>query len=180
MAVVVDTIHGRLEGLQEEGLQSFRGIPFAKPPPGPLPPELFFAIETDRVFRIPAVRLAEAQSAHQAQRPRTWAYLVCWESPLMGGSLGACHAIDIPFVFGSIGRRGAQRFAGSGPDAERLSARMMDAWLAFARGGDPNHADLPDWAPYDTERRTTLIFDREPGVSLAPFDAERSAWDGLL
>ena len=98
----------------------------------------------------------------------------------MGGSLGACHGIDIPFVFGSIGRRGAQRFAGSGPDAERLSARMMDAWLAFARGGDPNHADLPDWAPYDADRRATLIFDREPGVSLAPFDAERSAWDGLL
>ena len=180
MAVVVDTIHGRLEGLQEEGLQSFRGIPFAKPPLGPLPPELFFAIETDRVFRIPAVRLAEAQSAHQAQRPRTWAYLVCWGSPLMGGSLGACHGIDIPFVFGSVGRRGMQRFSGSGPDAERLSARMMDAWLAFARGGDPNHADLPDWAPYDAERRATLIFDREPGVSLAPFDAERSAWDGLF
>jgi para-nitrobenzyl esterase len=144
------------------------------------PRELFFAIETDRVFRIPALRLAEAQSAHQAQRPRTWAYLVCWESPLLGGSLGACHGIDIPFVFGSIGRRGAQRFSGSGPDAERLSARMMDAWLAFARAGDPNHADLPDWAPYDADRRTTLIFDRKPGVSLAPFDAERSAWDGLL
>ncbi len=144
------------------------------------PPELFFAIETDRVFRIPAVRLAEAQSANQAHRPRTWAYLVCWESPLMGGSLGACHGIDVPFVFGSVGRRGAQRFAGSGPDAERLSARMMDAWLAFARGGDPNHADLPDWAPYDADRRTTLIFDREPGVSLAPYDEERSAWEGLL
>ena len=143
------------------------------------PPELFFAIETDRVFRIPAVRLAEAQSAHRAHPPRTWAYLMCWESPLMGGALGACHGIDLPFVFGSVRRRGMQRYAGGGPDAERLSDRMMDAWLAFARSGDPNHPDLPAWEPYDAARRATMIFDREPELGFAPFDAERRAWAGI-
>ncbi len=141
------------------------------------PPELFYAIETDRVFRMPAIRMLEAQSVH---RPQTFSYLVCWEAALLNGALGACHGIDVPFVFGSIGRKGAQKFAGSGPEAERLSARMMDAWIAFARSGDPNVDDLPDWAPYDSRRRATMIFDRECALDDAPLDAERAAWDGLL
>jgi para-nitrobenzyl esterase len=144
---------------------------------GTEPPDLFYAIETDRVFRMPAIRMLEAQSAH---RPQTFSYLVCWEAALLNGALGACHGIDVPFVFGSIGRKGAEKFAGGGPEAERLSARMMDAWIAFARSGDPNVDDLPHWDRYEPGRRATLIFDRECTLEDAPFDAERAAWDGLF
>ena len=76
--------------------------------------------------------------------------------------------------------KGLQRWAGSGPEADRLSARMMDAWLAFARTGDPAHGDLPEWPTYDEERRATLVFDREVELRDDPFDEERRAWDGLL
>jgi para-nitrobenzyl esterase len=72
------------------------------------------------------------------------------------------------------------RFAGSGPDAEALSRAMMDAWLAFARGGDPGHRELPDWPRYDTQRRPTLVFDRKSELAHAPLDLERSVWDGIL
>jgi para-nitrobenzyl esterase len=136
------------------------------------PIEVFTAIETDRVFRIPAIRLAEAHPG------RVYKYLFSWESELMG--LRSCHALELPFVWGTLGLEGLERWAGSGPEAERLSRRMMDAWLAFARGGDPGHDDLPDWPAYDAERRATLVFDREVELREAPFDEERRAWDGLL
>ena len=145
--------------------------------PDASPPDLFFAIETDRLFRIPAVRLAEAQCAHQ---PRTYAYLFTWESPMLGGSLGACHGVDVPFVLGGIGTKHAERFAGSGTDAEALCAAAMDAWLCFARDGDPGHAGLPEWPGFDSERRPTLLFGARPELALDPHGVERAAWEGRL
>jgi para-nitrobenzyl esterase len=142
---------------------------------GTAAPDLLAALETDRVFRIPAIRLAEAQLAYDA---RVFAYLVTWESPLLGGMLGACHAIELPFVFGTTGH--AELFVGSGPDVRALESHVMDAWLSFARTGDPAHPGLPSWPAYDTGRRATMLLGRECQVSEAPFDAERQAWDGLL
>jgi para-nitrobenzyl esterase len=141
------------------------------------PFEIYSAIETDHIFRIPAVRLAEAQAAHQ---PRTFAYIVTWEASAMHGKLGACHGIDLPFVQGAIGSKSAGIFAGSGPEAERLSSEMMGAWLAFARSGDPGHQGMPDWPAYEATRRATMLFGRESRAADAPFDAERRAWDGIL
>ncbi len=136
---------------------------------GTSPQELFCAIETDRIFGIPAVRLADAQVA---EGERVYAYLVTWESPLLGGMLGACHAVELPFVFGTLEH--AELFAGSGPDAKSLEARMMDAWLAFARDGDPG------WEPYDSERRATMFLGRECEVVGAPFEEERRAWGDVI
>jgi para-nitrobenzyl esterase len=141
--------------------------------------DLFFAIETDRVFRIPAIRLAEAQAAHTRD---TWMYRFDWESPSLGGALGACHALELPFVFGVLHQDGAELFAGSGPEADALSERMMDAWLAFARDGDPSHDGLPGgrWDRYDADRRSTMILGRTQGEELDPGSAERLAWEGIL
>jgi para-nitrobenzyl esterase len=141
------------------------------------PRSLFLAIESDRVFRIPAVRLAEAQAAHQ---PRTYKYLFTWESPLFGDALGACHGVDVPFVFGLVDLPGADQFIGSGPAVRALADRTMEAWLAFARTGEPGHADLEDWPGYDAERRATMLLGADCGVEHDPFGEERRAWDGLL
>jgi para-nitrobenzyl esterase len=147
--------------------------------PGATPTELYFALETDRVFRIPAIRLAEAQLGH---RGGTFMYRFDWESPSLGGALGACHAVELPFVFGLLDKAGAALFAGSGPEAERLSRNMMDAWIAFARTGDPSIAALPNgrWSPYDPERRTTAILDRECTLEIDPASREREVWEGIL
>ncbi len=143
------------------------------------PRELFFAIESDRVFRIPAIRLAEAASR---RHPGTWMYLFTWESPAMGGALGSCHALEVPFVFGAVGAPGADLFVGTGPEAEALEARMMDAWVAFARSGDPSHPGLPGgrWPRYDEARRATLMLGPECAVELDPGERERRAFEGIL
>ena len=144
--------------------------------PQAAPYELFDAIEGDRVFRIPAIRLAEAQRPHQEA---TWNYSFAWPSPARRGRLGACHAIELPFVFASLDAPTMDRFAGTGPDAEGLSRAMMDAWVSFARAGDPNCDAIPEWTPYCEDQRATMIFDRKSRLERAPDDAERAVWDGI-
>jgi para-nitrobenzyl esterase len=171
----VRALLGSRESHAERVIEAYRGARAGRA--STEPSELLDAIETDRSFRIPAIRLAEAQHRHQ---PDSYMYLFTWPSPARRGALGACHALELPFVFGTLDAPTMDRFAGSGPDAEALAARMMDAWLAFARSGRPGHADLPDWSPYETGRRATLVFDRAPELAHAPLDAERAVWDGML
>jgi para-nitrobenzyl esterase len=83
-------------------------------------------------------------------------------------------------VFGTLDAPTQDRFAGTGPVVEELSRSMMDAWLGFARNGDPSHAGIGAWPAYDTQRRSTMLFGSTSAVQDAPFDAERAAWDGLL
>ena len=137
------------------------------------PRELWSAIETDRMFRIGSLRAAEAQARHQSG---TYCYLFDWESPAMGGALGACHALEIPFVFGNLSAPTMDRFAGSGPAAERLSHQMMDAWIAFAHHGDPSTPDGGEWPAFDVQSRATMLFGPHTRVEHAPYEQERLAW----
>jgi para-nitrobenzyl esterase len=136
------------------------------------PFEIWDAIETDRIFRLPTLRMLEAQAAHQ---PATYSYLFNYRSPAAGGFLGACHAMEIPFVFGTLTDPPIDRFTGTGAGPEGLSRRMMEAWLSFAHGGDPSTDELP-WPTFDAERRATMVFDEQSRVEDAPLDDERRAW----
>jgi para-nitrobenzyl esterase len=140
------------------------------------PSELWIAIETDRLIRVPALRLAELQRRHQRQ---TYAYLFTWTSPAMEGALGSCHALEIPFVFGTLHHPGISAFAGAGAAAERLSRVIQEAWLAFARTGDPSHPQLGDWLPYHPEGRPTQLLGPKCELVSAPFEEERRFWDDL-
>jgi para-nitrobenzyl esterase len=140
------------------------------------PPDIFNALETDRIFRIPAVRLAEV---HAQRRSRIHQYLFTWPSPAAGGMLGSCHALELGFVFGTNHIPGMPQFAGTGPIVERLATEMQDAWLAFARTGDPSCASLGAWLQYDAARRTTMILGAKSEAEEAPYDGERRAWDTL-
>jgi para-nitrobenzyl esterase len=137
------------------------------------PMELWSALETDRIFRLPALRLAETQLAHES---RVFNYLFTWPSPMMGGMLGSCHALELGFVFGTHSDPGMVDFSGAGPKANELSERMMDAWLAFAQTGDPSTKSLR-FPRYGTAERSTTIFGEESRVESAPYDDERRAWD---
>jgi para-nitrobenzyl esterase len=141
------------------------------------PPELFFAIETDRIFRIPATRLVEAQCG---QQPSTYLYRFDWESPALNGVLGACHAIELPFVFGTHAGPGGEMFSGHGAEADALGARTMDAWLSFARNGSPGHDGLPAWPAYELESRPTLLLGPECRLELDVQAPERLFWEGVL
>jgi para-nitrobenzyl esterase len=133
------------------------------------PPELLSAIDTDIMFRMPALELVEAQ---QKNEQRVYNYLFNWKSPAMGGAFGACHALEIGFVFGKYD----DMFCGTGPEADKLANQMQDAWLAFARTGSPSCKSLGDWPVYGKERMTMML-GKDSHVEAAPYEEERSVWD---
>jgi para-nitrobenzyl esterase len=144
--------------------------------PGASPDDLLCAVLTDRVFRIPAIRLAEAQVPHA---PRVSMYRFDRATTAFDGALGACHAIDVPFVFDNLHRRGVDMFLGGLDDAtHRLATRTAGAWSAVARSGRPDHDDL-DWPPFDADLRATLLLDRTPAVVEDPEPDVRALWDEL-
>jgi para-nitrobenzyl esterase len=136
--------------------------------PEAAPAELWEAIWSDREFRIPSLRATEAQAG---RCPATYSYLFTWPSPSPG--IGSCHALELPFVFGTLDSKGADAFAGSGPAAEALATTVQDAWLSFARTGDPG------WPAYDLGARPTMILGERCEVVDDPMSAERGAWEGL-
>ncbi|HYZ92014.1 MAG TPA: carboxylesterase/lipase family protein [Actinomycetota bacterium] len=128
------------------------------------------AVETDRTFRIPAIRLAEAQV--DSDTP-SWMYRFDWPSPAFNGAFGACHALEIPFVFDNLSAPGVDIFTG-GEAPQEIATAMHAAWVSFAKTGDPG------WPRYDTDRRATMLFDVSSGVADDPDGDTRRLWDGLL
>jgi len=136
------------------------------------PFERFNAVMTDKVFTMPAIKLLEAQSAHAP----VYGYRFDWRSPILGGIMGSCHALELGFVFGTYRERLAGAFFGTGPAADALSNAMIDAWVSFARHGKPSN----DWPVYDAPARATMIFgDGAPHIVDAPNEARRAAWEKL-
>jgi para-nitrobenzyl esterase len=128
------------------------------------------AFQSARVFHHASARLAEAQHAGGGS---AHCYLFTWRPAALRRSLGSCHAIDIPFVFGATAHPLARPLTGISAVAPRLARRIQHSWLRFARDGDPGHDRLPPWPPYDPGRRTTMILGRECTLDDAPLEAER-------
>lgn len=97
---------------------------------------------TERIFAAPMRRLA-LLCGGRGRMP--WMYRFDWAPP--GGPFGACHCIELPFLFGnSAAWRNAPMLAGRHPAG--LTDRVGRAWSGFVRDGDPG------WA-----RGTTHLFD---------------------
>ncbi|MEX2373590.1 MAG: carboxylesterase/lipase family protein [Dehalococcoidia bacterium] len=135
------------------------------------PADVWFAIQSDRMFRGHSVQVAEAHARHQ---PATYMYLFTHPTPLFEGALGACHALEIPFVFGTH-HGDLSPLTGKGAAVDTLATAMQDAWLAFARSGDPNHKGLPVWPRFDANRRATMVLGAQQDVAYGPLEAERRA-----
>lgn len=92
-------------------------------------------VMNDLVFHGPARRLAEAHAGTGSGR--TYAYDFAWRSSACGGRLGACHGIELPFVFGTLSDAiGPEGVLGDGAP-QALADRMCASWTGFARSGDP-------------------------------------------
>lgn len=135
--------------------------------------DVWFAIMSDRRFRVPAMRQAELQAAHT---PQTYAYLFTWQSPAWNGQLGAGHVVEVPLVFGTLDAPDSQDLVPAGAPVGALSGQMQDAWLAFARTGSPQTPALPAWAPYAAPRRGTMLLGATCAAVDAPREEERRFW----
>ena len=125
------------------------------------------AIQTDDVFRVPARRLVEARVASGVA---SWMYWFTWASPAFHGRLGSCHAMDIPFVFNNLHRRGVAQFTGEGTDRQAVADAYSASLLALATTGEPG------WDRYDLDRRTTMVFDVDGAPVHDPEPELRELW----
>ncbi|MFB2596264.1 carboxylesterase/lipase family protein [Herbiconiux sp. P17] len=145
-------------------------------------------VSRDAGFRMPSIWLAEAHSRFAP----TWMYRFDHATPLLRVTgIGATHAAELAYVFGSFAPRGKDIVfrLGGRPEALRVSARMQARWLAFAHGRSPEAeaeaelaagagaaASLLEWPQYEEAGRRTLIIDRDDRIVDDP-DAEiREAW----
>jgi len=138
--------------------------------PGARPGELAAAVATDHGFRLPAIHFAESRV--EAGLP-TWMYWFTWPSPAFGGLLGACHGIELPFVFDNLDQPGAALLTGDAPERQSLADDMQSAWLAMARSG------APGWPAYEPTRRTTMRFDIPSATVDDPEPELRRCWEAM-
>jgi para-nitrobenzyl esterase len=132
--------------------------------------DLYIAILTDRMMRMPSIKLAELKAAGGSAP--VYMFLFCWAA----GTMRSSHGYEIPFVFDNIYEPVLRPSAAR----EKLGAEMSESWLAFARDGDPVHDGIPDWPRYDVHDRATMIFDRgESWLENDPWAADREAWEGI-
>ena len=138
------------------------------------PSDVFFAATTAFRSWPGQVIEAERRAESPAQR-RTWVYEVDWPTPVAGGRFGAPHTVDIPFFFDNLAV--APGMIGVTPEdverAQPLATAMSESLIAYAKTGDPNHAGLPHWPPYDLTHRPTMIWNTPPRVVDDPRKNER-------
>jgi para-nitrobenzyl esterase len=118
------------------------------------PSEVFFAATT--AGRSWPGHLIQAEQRAKIGAP-AWMYQLDFGSPLDGGKLRAFHSFDIALVFDNLDAPGSK--TGTGPDARAVARQMSEAFLAFARTGDPNGAAIPAWGKYELPKRATMVFD---------------------
>jgi para-nitrobenzyl esterase len=111
----------------------------------------------DVLFRPLVIRQANERSSLDAAP--VYVYLFAWQSPVLDGAYKAFHCMDLPFVFNNISR--CEEMTGGGQSAYLLADKMSEAWIQFARSGNPNHKGLPNWPAYTVKNGATMIFDNK-------------------
>ena len=132
------------------------------------PTEVFFAATTAGRSWRGAVIEAELRAA---QGSPVHAYQLNYRSPLENGRFGAMHGMDIPLVFDNIAQPGS--LSGKDANAQKAADQMSEAFIAFARTGDPAHAGIPEWKPYELPFRSTMVFDVKSELINDPRGEER-------
>jgi para-nitrobenzyl esterase len=152
-------------GLSAEGLAVYRGNR-----PGASPGDILAAVITDWFFGIPCLRVAEARAESGASD--TWVYRFDHPAPDDNHRLGACHAVELPFVFDTITRDDVHPLIGDSP-SQAVADQVHRVWVSFITTGDPG------WPAYDPARRTTgVLTDRVDAVD-DPARDERVCWNGV-
>lgn len=112
-------------------------------------------IDTDFIFRPSTVEQANIKS-RQGGAP-VYTYMFTWESPVLDGIFRSTHCMEIPFVFNNADKHASM--TGGGPEAIKLADIMSQAWINFARTGNPNTEELPEWPAYNCTEGATMFFD---------------------
>ena len=127
------------------------------------PFELYSIISTSSV-RGSAVTQAERKAA--LGKAPAYLYWFQWQTPILDGRPMAFHCSELSFCFDQTDR--CETMTGGGPRARALARKVSQAWINFARSGNPNHKELPNWPAFEAGKVPTMIFDDECRVANDP------------
>jgi para-nitrobenzyl esterase len=134
------------------------------------PGDVLAAVIGDWYYRIPAIRVADARAAHDPRN--TWVYRFDHPEPAQNHGLGACHGVEIPFVFDTIARPETHPRIGDAP-SQAVADTVHAAWVSFITHG------APGWTPYTPGTRTTALLTDTITEEDDPAGDERAVWDDI-
>ena len=171
-SIDADELDVRLARLTPDGSKVAEVYSRARPDADP--GASFCAVMTDLVFRMPTIAAAEAQSRHGS------VFVYEFAEPLTGvmEALGSPHSLELPYLFDQCDLGTFPTMVGAEP-SRRLIDGMADAWVAFARTGDPTTELVGGWPRYDLDRRPTMRLTAEPTVIDDPGVDERQLWESF-
>ncbi|MBR5620857.1 MAG: carboxylesterase family protein [Clostridia bacterium] len=128
------------------------------------------AFYTELLFRVPAMRQAQLHAANGNA-----VYTYYWTMPGENETVGACHAVELPYVFNN-----PQVTIYNGSLYNRtLADQVQDMWVQFARTGDPSTSEIT-WEPYTAQARSTLILGEEIRTETDVLRKQRELVEPLL
>lgn len=116
------------------------------------------ALFVDSFLRLPAIKTAQLKADQHAAA--VYQYLFSWDTPLLGGFAMSYHTAEIPFVFNSLAL--TETAHGNGDEAKALADTMSGAWVNFAKTGNPNGHNMPQWQAYNRDNGAVMVFDNQP------------------
>ena len=132
--------------------------------------QLISSVRTDTAFRQRAQRISEQRvNANN----KTWMYWFTWPTPVLGGLIGSCHALDIPFAFDNLSAPGTDMLTGDGSERAGIAARFADEIVHFATTSQPT------WPAFDAANRKTLEINAEFVVLSDPEKEIREIFQSL-
>ncbi len=138
---------------------------------GATPSDIFFLISSDYRYGAPTMKIAERRAA--LGKGKVYLYYFTWETPVQGGRLKSPHTMEIPFAFDNA--KISERLTGGGAEAMALADKVSDAWIAFARTGNPNTPKLPHWPEFTAKDRETMVINNSSKVVNDPLKEQRLA-----
>jgi para-nitrobenzyl esterase len=139
--------------------------------PGASTSDIYFLIASDYRYVAPTMIIAQRRAA--LGKGPVYLYYFTWETAVQGGRLKSPHTMEIPFAFDNV--QISTRMTGGGADAVALADKVSDAWIAFARTGDPNTPKLPHWPAYGADNRATMVINNVSRVVNDPLREQRLA-----
>jgi para-nitrobenzyl esterase len=122
----------------------------------------------DSPFLIQAAAFTDAsrgsatyvQAARKAalKKAPVWVYQWDWISNMADGKFGAVHGLDVSAAFNNA--RDATLSTGA-EAGKRIAKQFSTAWATFAKTGNPNNPEIPEWPQFDESKRAILVYDNE-------------------
>ncbi len=145
--------------------------------PGMTDHERWFRIMCDEEWWIPNVRFVEA--LHEGGRDNDiWMYRFDFDPVNSPAKLGACHTMELSFVFDTLSSQSGRAMVGDSPGAPQMADRMHAAWVRFIKGDAPGGGAIPEWPRYGLKGREVMILDNECRIEKDPWGDLREAWTG--